>query len=505
MLIIDCDAYFGRRPNSADDTSLETLIELERKQGVGCAAAYCLKARIYDAREGNDEALEAARRHAEVLPVASVDPRTLDRIEDEIERVAGLGFAAVRVFPETQGWSVDSVLFSRIVRACDRHDMPLMVPAEAAGKASAIVSRAMETTNPVILLGANYNTQAEALSAAADRPNTFVSTQFFVTPGVVELAAEALGADKLVLGTGAPECTGRPAINMILQSELSEAEKAAILGGNLAAVLQPRLAKLGRSLPEADAADHDAHATWGPVVDVHGHLGPWPFPMRGWNAGDLVKLMKRRGIEKAILSSTKAIVSDFVEGNAELAREIEPHPELFGYVTINPHYPERSIEELDKYLRLPKFVGAKFHCGYAGVPIDGEALRKLLPAAAEKNVPILIHCWGHGEPTRVLRIAREFPQIRFIMGHGGVVAWQEAVETMKAAPNVYTEFSSSRSERGRVRATIDQVGCSRILFGSDLGLFDPAYDMGVYEDADLTPAERRAIMYDNATELFRLC
>ncbi|MGB9619342.1 MAG: amidohydrolase family protein, partial [Armatimonadota bacterium] len=307
-----------------------------------------------------------------------------------------------------------------------------------------------------------------------------------VTPGALELAAEVLGPDRLVLGTGAPESTGRPAINVILEAELPDNEKAAILGGNIAQLIAPQLAKLGRTLPESDMSAYERQRIRGPIVDVHGHLGPWPFPMRGWSAADLVKLMKRRGIEKAIVSSTKAIVNDFVEGNAELARDIEPHPELLGYVTINPNYPEQSVRELDRYLKLPQFVGVKFHCGYAGVSIDSEPLRRLLPRIAEKNVPILVHCWGHGEPTKVRRIAQEFPQISFVMGHGGVTAWVEAIDVLRATSNVYTEFSSSRADRGRVRATIDEVGCGRILFGSDLGLFDPAYDLGVYEEADLT-------------------
>jgi hypothetical protein len=455
--------------------------------------------------------MAAAREHPEVLPVASVDPRTFDRVEGEIERVAGLGFAAVRVFPETQGWSVDSALFSRVVKACDEHRMPLMVSAEAAGKASAIVKRAKKTANPIILLGSNYNTQAETFSAASLRPNTYVSTQFFVTPGVVEIAAEALGADRLVLGMAAPEFAGRPAINMILGSELSDADKAKILGGNIARLIEPQLEKLGRGvsgfeipkhLADGDLTTYRKRCIKGPIIDVHGHLGPWPFPMRGWSAENLVKLMRRRGIEKAMISSTKAIVNDFVEGNAELAREIEPFPDLLGYVTINPNYPEKSVEELDRYLKLPQFVGVKTHPGYSGQPIDSDALRKLLPAVAEKNVPFLVHCWGHGEPTKIRKIAQDFPQITFVMGHGGVIAWIEAIETIKATSNVYTEFCSSRVERGRVRATIDAIGCKRILFGSDLGLFDPAYDLGIYEEADLTADERQAIMYDNAKELF---
>ncbi len=484
---------------------MDALVRALGLDGIGCALAYNTKARTYDAREGNDEALAAAKAHPEILPVASVDPRTFDRLEEEIARVADLGFAGLRVFPELQGWSVDSVLFSRVLNACAKNQLPLMISTEAPGKASAVIERAPDTDLPIIMLGTNYNVLAEALSAAAARPNTYVSTQYFVTPGAVELAVESIGADRLVLGTGSPEFSARPALNVILGAEISDSDKRKILGGNIAAIIARQSARLGKSPKEGCLEAFCKRSISGPIIDMHGHFGPWPFPMKPCSAADLVRLMHRRGIEKAILSSTKAIVGDFVEGNAELAREIAAHDELLGYVTINPNYPEKSIDEMNRYLSSGKFVGVKTHPGYSGQPIDSPAMRKLLPAIAAVGVPILVHCWGHGEPSKVGKIAAEYPKIPIIMGHGGVTAWQEAIEVMKQAPNVYTEFCSSRVERGRVRETIDAVGCERVLFGSDLGLFDPIYDLGIYEEAELTCAEREAIMYANAKRLFKIC
>ena len=502
MLIIDCDTFFGYRANCPTVVSADTLIQTTRSDGICYALAYSMKARTYDAQEGNDEVMQAATVHPKIIPVASVDPRTFDRLENEIARVAELGFAAIRVFPESQGWSVDSVLFSRIARACYENDIPLTVAVESPGKASSIAKRTEDTDVKIILLGANYNVLSEVLSTATAKPNLYVSTQLFVTPGAIELAVESIGADRLVLGTGAPEFSSRPAINMVMGAQIKESEKHKILGGNIGTIIGKSLTKLNRTLVESGFEQYAKRSVRGPIIDVHGHLGIWPFPMKVRTADDLVRLMHRRGIEKAILSSTKAIVSDFVEGNAELAREIQAYPELLGYVTINPNYPEQSIKEMDRYLKQEKFVGVKTHPGYSGQSIDSPAMRKLLPVIAEKKVPFLIHCWGHGEPSKVLRIALDFHDIPIIMGHGGVTAWREAIETMKAAPNVYTEFCSSRVERGRVRATIDAVGCERILFGSDLGLFDPIYDLGVYEEADLSTPERQAIMYDNARRLF---
>ncbi|MDH7602294.1 MAG: amidohydrolase family protein [Armatimonadota bacterium] len=502
MLIIDCDTFFGTRANCRTNVSPSALVETLGSDGIRCALAYSVKARTFDAQEGNNDALSAARTHPEILPVASVDPRSFERLEEEIARSAELGFAALRVFPELQGWSVDSVLFSRIVNACAEHNLPLMVSTETPGKASAVVERAANASLPIIMLGANYNVLAEVLSAAQARPNTYVSTQYFVTPGALELAVESVGADRLVLGTGSPDFSARPAVNVILGADIPDSEKNKILGGNAATIIAGQLAKLGARSLESSLETFRRRSLTEPIIDVHGHLGPWPFPMRGWGGADVVQLMRRRGIEKAILSSTKAIVNDFVDGNADLAREIADFDELLGYVTVNPNHLEESIQEINRYLGSPKFVGVKTHPGYSGQSIDSPAMRELLAVIAAAGAPLLVHCWGHGEPSKVGKLAEEYPHVPIIMGHGGVTAWQEAIEVMKTAPNVYTEFCSSRVERGRVRATIDAVGCERVLFGSDLGLFDPIYNLGIYEEADLTPAEREAVMYGNAKRLF---
>jgi predicted TIM-barrel fold metal-dependent hydrolase len=501
--IIDCDACFGFLAGGGGDTSLQGLLEAERAQAVSYVMAYSLKARAYDAREGNDDALAAARAHEELIPVGSVDPRSGYRFEDEIARVAKLGFAALRVFPELQGWSVDSALFGRIVDACAEHDLPLMLSIKAAGVASQAVRVAKDTSNELILLGAGYGMLGDALSAAATRPNTLISTSQFITPGVVEIAAEMVGVDNLVVGTFAPEYCIRPSINMILGSELSPDDQAKVLAGNMRRVIGGQMAKLGKTLGTAsDRSAYDAHRLKGPIIDVHGHVGPWPFPMRNPDAACIRDLMGRWGISRTLLSHTKAIVNDFVEGNAELASAIKGSDDLFGYVTINPNYPEQSLRELEKYLGRPNFVGVKYHPGYARMSIDSPETKKLVAQFASKKLPFLVHTWGPGEVAKIGRLADEFPELPIIMGHGGADGWRDAIAVLKNTRRTYTEFCNSMSDPAKLRTTIDQVGADRVLFGTDAGLFDPAYCTGMYEEADLTDEEQKAILHDNAVKLF---
>jgi predicted TIM-barrel fold metal-dependent hydrolase len=49
---------------------------------------------------------------------------------------------------------------------------------------------------------------------------------------------------------------------------------------------------------------------------------------------------------------------------------------------------------------------------------------------------------------------------------------------------------------------VNAVGKDRVLFGTDAGLFDPAFCVGLYEEANLTEEEQKAILRDNAIRLF---
>ena len=72
-----------------------------------------------------------------------------------------------------------------------------------------------------------------------------------------------------------------------------------------------------------------------PCIDVHCYHGKWGFPIIQMTTADVLALMERGAVEKAILMSSRAIQYDLVAGNAELAEAIASHPSLYGYVYVN--------------------------------------------------------------------------------------------------------------------------------------------------------------------------
>ena len=127
-----------------------------------------------------------------------------------------------------------------------------------------------------------------------------------------------------------------------------------------------------------------------------------------------------------------------------------------------------------------------------------------------------------------LKLARDFPDIQFIVNHGGspidrdaagMERWRSGLRALAAAPNVAIKISdlvaydrdwTFESLNPVIRHCIDCFGVDRAMFASDLPVarlnatFDEIYDTFFAAVADLSEDEQRALFFDTARRLYRL-
>lgn len=240
------------------------------------------------------------------------------------------------------------------------------------------------------------------------------------------------------------------------------------------------------------------------VIDVHQHVGPWPFPGR-WGGIELnLALMARRGIDVAIVSSTEAIVDDMVAGNARLAEDLAGHANLLGYVTLNPRFPDLSAREMLKYANHPQFVGYKVHTSYATTAMGEPRMAALFERMADSPRPLLIHTWGAAAVHALAALAERHPQLPILVAHAGGDAWRAAIAAAQTRSNLWLDFAMSTPESGRIERAVAAGVSERVLFGSDATLFDPQYMRSCFEEAQISDSLRPQIMGGNAERLFGL-
>ena len=496
--VINANTHFGFLPYRDTDVSIEKLISTMDAYGVAASLSHSLMGVAYDFEEGNDETLAVSKSNPRILPVATVDPRRYLGVVEEIEKRKSQGFVALRVFPEQQGWRINSIMMKPIIKELERLKMPLMVACQGNGTVTDILWALGDSTVPVILSMVGYGNLGEALAAMKEKPNLYADTQINDTPDSLAVAVDAIGPERFVFGSGSPSSSMRTGLNLVAEANLTDEQKAMIFSGNVCRIL-------GIQSPAGITLNLDQPFEGMPIIDIHSHYGKWPFPMKEWGVEYSLDLMRKRGISKTVMSSSYAIVYDFIEGNRQMAEAIEGHPELLGYVTVNPNYYEASCRELEGYYSKPNFVGAKIHPAYCRKAINAPQTRALVRRIADYGKPMLIHTYGQGTPSQILDLAKDCPDLPIIMGHGGADAWREAAEVVKQSDNVYMEFCSSVIESDKIRRSIDIAGgADRILFGSDLDLIHPGMVAGCYEEACLSQDEKEKILYRNASRIFEI-
>src|SRR3972149_12321252 len=114
------------------------------------------------------------------------------------------------------------------------------------------------------------------------------------------------------------------------------------------------------------------------VIDCHGHLGAWHLThMPKKSLREMIEAMDPLGIDKLCLSPFLGCFCDFRRGNDELGEAIKKYPpRLIGQMTVNPHYPDEILPELERGGRAYGVRMLKIHPFCHDYPVDGEGDRR---------------------------------------------------------------------------------------------------------------------------------
>jgi len=240
-------------------------------------------------------------------------------------------------------------------------------------------------------------------------------------------------------------------------------------------------------------------------IDMHTHLGQWWFPIpNSGTAESLLRLCDRYDIRRIVASSTQAIAYDMRAGNAEMAEAAEKHERILAYCYCNPKFLEESCEEMDTYLPLDNFVGVKVHASYSACGTGHPRMYDLIAEIAKRTSLVKIHNGGAEVGRHLAAHAEAHPGLNIIIAHALGADFKTAANVAADHSNLYLDFCSSWSYRGKVEYAVDKCGAGQIVFGTDMDLLDPAFTLGMFEGADISDEQRQAIYYDNAARLLGL-
>lgn len=224
---------------------------------------------------------------------------------------------------------------------------------------------------------------------------------------------------------------------------------------------------------------------------------------------------------------------NFVTGQSNdlLAGVVRRHPDRFIGMAHHPMLPgagaemRRAADELG--LRGYKQLGPRTE-----LPFEDPSLRDLWTFLAEREMPALIHFGflGRGggvvahprmSPLSLFTVARDFPEIPFIVPHFGAGYWQDLLALCWSLPNIYVDTSGSNqwmrwmpyplTLEDLFRKAFDTIGPERVLFGSDSAAFPRGFSRRYLDDQlracytmNLPEADIALVFGGNAARLLKV-
>ena len=242
------------------------------------------------------------------------------------------------------------------------------------------------------------------------------------------------------------------------------------------------------------------------IIDLHAHLGP--NGIMHIPANDLtgmIKMMDICGINKTVVSPHHGIDYDIVLGNNIMLEAIRNHRErIYGACMVNGHYPELSLDELQRCFSEDKDVKMiKIHPFSTYCNMKDKRMKKIYEFASDRKLVVLVHTWLDGDLYGNLNIfpevVKDYPEIKWVMGHsGGPHGSYHAVELAKESENIFLDIALSTVPARQIEFFVSEIGSERVIFGTDNPYLDPRPQIGRVGLADISHFDRVNIFSANA-------
>lgn len=238
------------------------------------------------------------------------------------------------------------------------------------------------------------------------------------------------------------------------------------------------------------------------------HLVPQTVP-------EVVADLNEANIVKAVITGRDCETTyGAAPNNPGVIAFVEEFPEKFvGFMGFDPHKGMTGIAEFARSITEKGMHGASIDPYLAKIPANDARYYPIYAKCVELNVPLVV-CTGpatlvpgaimeHSAPGLLDYVARDFPELKVIISHGGYPWVNEAIMVVERNENVYMELSEYERHPGGedyIKA-MSNIIPDKILYASAHpgAHFKDALKM--YDDFNLSQEVMECVMYKNAAKI----
>lgn len=257
------------------------------------------------------------------------------------------------------------------------------------------------------------------------------------------------------------------------------------------------------------------------IIDANAYLGHFAFrPLRHNTAGELLRLMDQKRIDKAAVSSASAITYRNTQaGNEELAAEVKAHRDrLIPLAVINPFYAGWKDDLAICHGELG-MKGLRLYPKWHNYNLADRCCLDLIAAATKLGMPISIpiraedarqRSWLADVPDIPLpeleALVKACPKARFIFVNGaGFTSSPLGKKDDQLPANYAIEISRlSALMANEIGQLIAALGAERVVFGTGMPFNYPDPALLKLEVLDARDDAKENIRWRNAARLLGL-
>lgn len=237
--------------------------------------------------------------------------------------------------------------------------------------------------------------------------------------------------------------------------------------------------------------------------------------MKPQSLEEVVADMDRHNVVRAVITGRDCETTYGAKSNNESVVEfVSKYPEKFiGFVGLDPHKGMKAIEELKISVNELGMRGAAVDPYLAQIYANDAKYYPIYSKCCELDIPIIFTTGpatlvpnaiiDHVAPRYIDIAARDFPELKIIISHGGYPWVNEAIIVAERNRNVYidlSEYEFSPMAEAYIQAANTMIP-DKILYASAHPFVDFRQALKTYESLDFKPDVRQKIMHDNAAKL----
>jgi predicted TIM-barrel fold metal-dependent hydrolase len=240
-----------------------------------------------------------------------------------------------------------------------------------------------------------------------------------------------------------------------------------------------------------------------PIFDAHAYLEGYLLPGINQNTAQIKQTLQARGIDRALLFSARAAQVDPLSGNRILKVMLEQEEGFYGCLIAHLNRVDASLQAIRDLMTDRRFIGVMLTSTQPNEPLHPLVADEILNACRRYQRPVFLNTPNAACVEVALNLAKTYSMHKFVfLGMGGA-DWRTGIAAAQQATNILLETSGAL-DRVKIPAAIETIGSHRVLFGSGMPLLDPAAALGLIADSDISKADQRRILHDNAVKLFNL-